>query len=33
MSATIGQILMDSTLGEILCSPAMSKALEKKKNY
>ena len=30
MSATIGQILMDSTLGVILCSPALSKALEKK---
>lgn len=31
MSATIGQILMDSSLGAILCSPSLSKALEKKK--
>ena len=30
MSATIGQILTDSTLGVILCSPSLSKALEKK---
>lgn len=30
MSATIGQILMDSALGAILCSPALGKALEKK---
>ena len=30
MSATIGQILNDSTLGAILCSPALNKALEKK---
>ena len=30
MSATIGQILTDSTLGAILCSPALGKALEKR---
>ena len=30
MSATIGQILMDSALGAILCSPALSKALEER---
>lgn len=30
VSPTIGQILMDSALGAILCSPALSKALEKK---
>lgn len=30
ISPTIGQILMDSTLGAILCSPALGKALEKK---
>ena len=30
MSPTIGQILMDSALGAILCSPALSKAPEKK---
>ena len=30
MSATIGQILMDSALGVILCSPALSKALEER---
>ena len=30
MSATIGQTPTDSTLGAILCSPALGKALEKK---
>ena len=30
MSATIGQILMDSALGAILCSPALSKAIEER---
>ena len=30
MSATMGQILMDSALGAILCSPALSKALEER---
>lgn len=30
MSATIGQILMDSALGAILCSPALIKALEER---
>ena len=30
MSATMGQILMDSALGAILCSPALSIALEKR---
>lgn len=30
ISATIGQILMDSALGAILCNPVLGKVLEKK---